>query len=169
MTNIVFASALTLALAVSGTAFAQSTTGANPPSPAATNQPKANQQSALTVEKLQQDLQKAGFTDVKVLEDAFLIQAKTKDGNPILLTVGPNGMSTLEVSNASAAESGADDGTDCSEPQPCFSACEVRPAIGQTNGGERQILLSLLGLWGKVCIKRRRRAVEPLSVTLGKK
>jgi hypothetical protein len=101
MTNIVFASALTLALAVSGTAFAQSTTGATPPSPATVNQPKANQQSALTVEKLQQDLQKAGFTDVKVLEDAFLIQAKTKDGNPILMTIGPNGMSALEESNAS--------------------------------------------------------------------
>jgi hypothetical protein len=43
MPNIVFASALTLALAVSGTAFAQSTTGANPPSPGAANQQKAKQ------------------------------------------------------------------------------------------------------------------------------
>jgi hypothetical protein len=104
MPNIVFASALTaltLALAVSGTAFAQSTTGANPSSPAAVDQQKAKQQPPLTVEKLTQDLQKSGFTDVKVLEDAFLIQAKTKDGNPILMTIGPNGMSALEVSSAS--------------------------------------------------------------------
>lgn len=101
MTNILFASALTLALAVSGTAFAQSTTGApNPSAPGAATQQKANQQSTLTVEKVTQDLQKAGFTDVKVLEDAFLIQAKTKDGHPILMTLGPNGMSALEVSNA---------------------------------------------------------------------
>jgi hypothetical protein len=71
MPNIVFASALTLALAVSGTAFAQSTTGANPPSPGVANQQKAKQQPALTVEKLTQDLQKSGFTDVKVLD--FLI------------------------------------------------------------------------------------------------
>jgi hypothetical protein len=42
-------------------------------------------------------LQKAGFTDVKVLQDSFLVQAKTADGNPILMTIGPHGMSALEV------------------------------------------------------------------------
>ena len=62
---------------------------------------KGKTAATLTVEKLQQDLQKAGFTDVKVLEDAFLIQAKTKDGNSILLTIGPNGMNALEVLNVS--------------------------------------------------------------------
>jgi hypothetical protein len=50
-----------------------------------------------------QDLQKAGFTEVKVLEDAFLVQAKTKDGNPIVMSIGPHGMSALEVSNPSGA------------------------------------------------------------------
>lgn len=102
MHKIAFISALTLALAVSGTAFAQSTTGANKSTaPAAAKPQQTDQQSAFTIEKLTQDLQKAGFTDVKVLEDAFLIQAKTKDGHPILMTIGPNGMSALEVSNAS--------------------------------------------------------------------
>ena len=101
MHNTVFVSALTLALAVSGTAFAQSTPGAaSPSSPGAATQQKANKQAVLTVEKLKQDLQKAGFNGVTVLEDAFLIQAKTKDGTPILMTVGPNGMSALEVSSA---------------------------------------------------------------------
>jgi len=102
MHKTVFVSALALALTVSGTAFAQSPTSApNPSSPNATNQPKANQQSALTIAKVTQDMQKAGFTEVKVLEDAFLIQAKTKDGTPIMMTIGPNGMSALEVSNVS--------------------------------------------------------------------
>lgn len=101
MRNTVFVSALTLALAVSGTAFAQSTTtAANPPSPDAAKQTKAHQPSVVTIEKLTQDLQKAGFTDIKVLEEAFLIQAKTKDGNPILMTMGPNGMSALEMSKS---------------------------------------------------------------------
>lgn len=84
------------------TAFAQSTTGApNSLSRDAANQQKAKQPRALTVEKLKQDLQKTGCTEAKVLEDAFLIQAKTKDGRPILTTIGPNGMSPLEVSNLS--------------------------------------------------------------------
>jgi hypothetical protein len=57
----------------------------------------------LTIGKLTQDLQKAGFSEVKVLEDAFLVQAKTKDGNPILMTIGPNGLSALEVSKTGGA------------------------------------------------------------------
>jgi hypothetical protein len=107
MRNTVFMSTLVLALAVSGTASAQSTTGAtNPPSPNATKQQSAGQQSVLTVDKLKQDLQNAGFSEVKVLQDAFLIQAKTKDGNPILMTIGPNGMSALEMSNSGGATTG---------------------------------------------------------------
>jgi hypothetical protein len=108
MYKIVFVPALALALATSAAAFAQSPTGAAPASPrvAATPQkaatpPKADQ-SALTIEKLTQDLQKAGFSEVKVLEDAFLVQAKTKDGNPILMTIGPRGVSALELSKVSA-------------------------------------------------------------------
>jgi hypothetical protein len=108
MNRILFASALTLALAASGTASAQSTTGAanpappvaaNPAPPVAAKSQKADR-SALTIDKLTQDLQKAGFSEVKVLEDAFLVQAKTKDGNPILMSIGPNGMSALEVSTS---------------------------------------------------------------------
>jgi hypothetical protein len=100
MYRIVFVSALALALTASGGAFAQPPTSMpNASSPSAANPPKAKQQAALTVENLKQDLQKAGFTEVKVLEDAFLIQAKTKDGTPIMLTIGPNGMGALEVSN----------------------------------------------------------------------
>jgi hypothetical protein len=105
MHNTVFASALTLALAVSGAAFAQSAPGAPaPPSPPnAAKDQTANRQTPPTIDMLKQDLQKAGFTEVKVLEDAFLIQAKTKDGNPIMMTIGPYGVRALEVSNPSGA------------------------------------------------------------------
>jgi hypothetical protein len=98
MNKIASMSALTLALAVSGTALAQSTTGAtNSAPPAAAIPQEAAQQSALTIQKLTQDLQKAGFTEVKILQDSFLVQAKTGDGNPILMTIGPHGMSAMEV------------------------------------------------------------------------
>jgi hypothetical protein len=110
MNKTVSVAALALALAVSGAAFAQSPTGVTPLSPpvAATPQkvtaPQRADQSALTIEKLTQDLQKAGFSDVKILEDAFLVQAKTKDGNPILMTIGPHGMSALEFSKVNGTE-----------------------------------------------------------------
>jgi hypothetical protein len=103
MNRILFVSSLTLALAVSETGFAQSTTGAANPSPPVAAKPQKAEQSALTIDKLTQDLQKAGFSEVKILQDAFLVQAKTKDGNPILMTISPNGVSALEVSNVSRA------------------------------------------------------------------
>jgi hypothetical protein len=108
MNKIVFVPVLALALAAPGVAFAQSPTGAAPSSPpvAAAPQKAATPQkadrSALTIEKLTQDLQKAGFSEVKVLEDAFLVQAKTKDGNPVLMTIGPHGVSALELSKVSS-------------------------------------------------------------------
>ena len=102
MRNTLFASTLAFALAVSGAAFAQSTTSAtSSPSPNTANQQSLGQKSIPTIDKVTQDLQKAGFSDVKVLEDAFLIQAKTKDGNPVIMTIGPNGLSAMEMSKSS--------------------------------------------------------------------
>jgi hypothetical protein len=109
MNKIVFVPALALALAVSAPALAQSPTGASPSSapaaamPQKTATPQKADRSALTIEKLTQDLQKAGFSEVNVLEDAFLVQAKTKDGNPILMSIGPSGISSLEVTKLSGA------------------------------------------------------------------
>jgi hypothetical protein len=101
MRNTLLMSTLAFALAVSGAAFAQSTTSATKsPSADATKPQTSGQKSAMTVDKVTQDLQKAGFSDVKVLEDAFLVQAKTKDGNPIIMTIGPNGMSAMEMSKS---------------------------------------------------------------------
>jgi hypothetical protein len=129
MSKSIFATALTLALAVSGTAFAQSkTTAANPPPAAdAAQQQKANA-SAPTVKNIMQDLQKAGFSDVKVLEDAFLVQAKTKDGNPIIMTIGPNGVSALELSNPSGA---AHETTGQASPNNNSTSAPAKPAPAQ--------------------------------------
>ena len=100
MRNTLFMSTLAFALAISGTAFAQSATSATKPPSADATKPQTSGQRAVTVDKVTQDLQKAGFSDVKVLEDAFLVQAKTKDGNPIIMTIGPNGMSAMEMSKS---------------------------------------------------------------------
>ena len=43
----------------------------------------------MTVQKISQDLQSAGFTDVKVVAELFVVQARSKDGHPVLMTIGP--------------------------------------------------------------------------------
>ncbi len=45
--------------------------------------------------KLHDDLTARGFTDVKIVPQAFLISAKDKDGNPLVMLVGPNSMTVL--------------------------------------------------------------------------
>jgi hypothetical protein len=105
MNKIIFLPALALALIGSAPGLAQSPGDATPSSaptaamPQTTATPQKAERSALTIEKLTQDLQKAGFSEVIVLEDAFLVQAKTKDGHPILMSIGSNGISSLEVTN----------------------------------------------------------------------
>ena len=58
-------------------------------------------------QKIQDDLKKAGFTDIKVVAESFVVQAKTKDGNPMVMTIGPHGMSVFEAMNATTTGSGS--------------------------------------------------------------
>lgn len=90
------ASLLVLALSP---AFAQSTQ--SPSSPAQSNtQANANSTGNLAAaHKIKDDLQKAGFTNVEVVAESFVVQAKSKDGDPVLMTIGPHGMSVFEAMN----------------------------------------------------------------------
>ncbi len=98
--------AATFAL-VAGPALAQS------PQSSSTQQSPQNQQSAqssqhglVAAQKIQQDLQKEGFTDVKVVAESFVVQGKSPDGDPVVMTIGPRGMSVFEAMNASGSSSG---------------------------------------------------------------
>lgn len=64
---------------------------------------QASADSQLTTRKLTQDLQNAGFTDVKVVAQAYVVQAKTKDGNPVVMTLGPHGFSAFEAVDATGS------------------------------------------------------------------
>jgi hypothetical protein len=58
------------------------------------------------VQKIRQDLQTAGFTDVKIVARSFVVQARTRDGNPVVMTIGPHGMSAFEAMSAPGQNSG---------------------------------------------------------------
>ena len=51
-------------------------------------------------------LQQSGFTDVKVMPDAFLVSAKDKSGDPVTMLINPNSMTEVIGTNA-PAQSGA--------------------------------------------------------------
>ncbi len=41
-------------------------------------------------QQLQDQLAKAGYTDVKIMPSSFFIQAKDKKGNPVAMVIGPD-------------------------------------------------------------------------------
>ncbi len=105
MRYILISSAAAVAL-FSGAALAQTTgSGGNimPMRPGQTTarqgtMPQQGQQNTLlTIAKLKQDLQDAGFTDIQILSDSFTVQAKDKDGNPAIMTITPNSIVAFEA------------------------------------------------------------------------
>ena len=74
------------------------------PADAARNSSQA--QATDAIQKIRQDLQKAGFTDVKVVARSFVVQAKSSDGSPVLMTIGPHGMSVFEAMSGAGSNSG---------------------------------------------------------------
>jgi hypothetical protein len=63
-------------------------------------------QNIAAVQKIRHDLESAGFTDVKVVAQSFVVQAKSSDGNPVVMTIGPHGMSVFEAMGMGGANSG---------------------------------------------------------------
>jgi hypothetical protein len=85
-------------------------------SPSDTAPSNGSMENKAAIESIRKDLQSAGFTDVKVVAESFVVQAKSKDGNPVVMTIGPHGMSVFEAmtggsSNAGTVGSGANGAT----------------------------------------------------------
>lgn len=97
-------SMIAVGLALPGVALAQSAA----PSTSGNTQPAAPSNTAIqhslaNAQKIKQDLQNAGFTDVNVVAESFVVQAKTKEGDPVVMTIGPHGMTVFETVNAGKA------------------------------------------------------------------
>lgn len=70
------------------------------------NSNPANQNEQSMRQQIQADLQNAGFSDVKVMPESFLVRAKDKSGNPILMVVNPGSETALTTSRSVAAGPG---------------------------------------------------------------
>ena len=84
---------------LSSAAYAQ--TSASTPAPAAAAAPVPTDGHSLR-QKMTSDLQKAGFSDVQVMPESFLVHAKDSSGNPIMMVINPDSVSevTSYTSNA---------------------------------------------------------------------
>ncbi len=57
------------------------------------------------------DMRNAGFTDVKVVPDSFLVMAKDKSGDPVTMMINPNSVTEVVGANAGGAANEAPDET----------------------------------------------------------
>jgi len=61
------------------------------------NQNQTQQQNQTIGEKLRQNLQAAGFTEIQLMPSSFLVRAKDRDGNPVMMVVNPDSITAVTV------------------------------------------------------------------------
>lgn len=95
MRSFMLAAGLTLALAAP--AFAQNSQGQNPTS---------GQNSANVRQQVRQNLEAAGYTDVKVMPESFLVRAKDRSGNPVMMIINPDSVTAVTTLSSSTSNNG---------------------------------------------------------------
>ena len=53
-------------------------------------------------QKLKDDLSKAGFTDIQMMPESFLVRAKDSSGNPVIMMINPNSITAITEENQGA-------------------------------------------------------------------
>jgi hypothetical protein len=107
----IFLPVLAAALALSTPALAQTESqneapgGMEPSTQESAAPSSTNSYNLLTIDKLTKDLEKAGFTNIRVLSDSFVVQAKDKNGNPTVMTLSPSGVFAIsEITKGNEAK-----------------------------------------------------------------
>ncbi len=98
----------TLMMTVSSAAFAQTNTahGGGAANPPANTAPGTHSSSGGMRRQLTNNLTRAGFTNVKVMPDSFLVQAKDRSGNLVTMFIPPDSMTVLTSEDRNGADNG---------------------------------------------------------------
>ena len=97
-------------------AFAATNTAAGPSqgnsgSSTDMNGPTSGPMGAVVQQKINNDLSKAGFTDIHVMPQSFLVRAKDSSGNPVMMVINPDSVTALTEmqgqSGSQTAQTGA--------------------------------------------------------------
>jgi hypothetical protein len=79
-------------VALGGPAFAQSSS-VQPPTSGIAAPP--NQGGQAVRDRLVQNLKQSGFQDIRVQPESFLVRAKDKDGDPVMMVINPDSMTEI--------------------------------------------------------------------------
>lgn len=108
ISKVLIATGLALVFALPAAAQSQSNkSSGSGEQNAATSQHQGGQNSMNIRQHLAQQLQQAGFTDVHVMPESFLVRAKDKQGEPVMMVINPDSVTAVtEVSGAGQSSSG---------------------------------------------------------------
>jgi hypothetical protein len=133
----------TALMLVPAAAMAQSTTPAAttpPPAQADTSQSSVNAGSLRG--HVRDMLSSAGFSDIRIMPSSFMIHAKDKDGNPVLMSVSPD--SVTEVSELGTSGAGGAGGASASDAAGMASSAGSQQFVAVGNNDE--LSSNLIGL-----------------------
>jgi hypothetical protein len=100
-----------LMLVVLGSAYAQTSNNQG--------NGQGTMQSTPTIQRqVQSNLEHAGFTDIKIMPESFLVRAKDKSGNPMMMVINPDSMAAVTElrSGTSGGTTGSASGRNPSGP-----------------------------------------------------
>jgi hypothetical protein len=60
--------------------------------------------------QVRDNLQQAGFTDIKIMPSSFLVQAKDRAGNPVMMVINPDSVTAVTEMGAGSQQGGAANG-----------------------------------------------------------
>jgi hypothetical protein len=92
-------------MAAASLALPQIASAQTSPSPQASPPPQKQQSMGSQVKK---NLEQAGFTNIQIMPTSFLVKAKDKDGNPVMMVINPDSVTELtEESGGQRSSAGA--------------------------------------------------------------
>lgn len=98
----------TMLVGLSQVGMAQNSPSSNDNSTNNNGQQSATQPSQTIPQELRKKLSDAGFTDVKIIPSSFFVTAKNKQGQDVMMRIGPNSMTMLtEVPTDGTSTTGA--------------------------------------------------------------
>ncbi len=72
---------------------------AGTPAPSQQASASKNESAQAIQARLTQDLDKAGYTNVQVMPDSFLVRAKDKAGHPVMMVINPDSITAVTAMN----------------------------------------------------------------------
>ena len=94
--KLLIATGLTLALALPAAAQSTQSQSSGNSTMQSGQQTGMNGQNSMHVQqKVKQDLEQAGFTNVQVMPESFLVRAKDKEGRPVMMVINPDSITAV--------------------------------------------------------------------------